>query len=86
MMRTTIKKMATYIMTKFGGDAAQEWVSNKKTILPEPSTYSDAILARHAQRIKATKDRIELKLRGLVTEKTAIEAEIPGCIQPHSTE
>jgi hypothetical protein len=39
MMRTTIDKMATYIGTKFGDDAAQEWVSNKKTIMPEP-TYS----------------------------------------------
>jgi hypothetical protein len=75
MMRTTIEKMATYIGTKFGDDAAQEWVSNKKTILPEP-TYSQAILVRHAQRVKATKDRIELKLKGLVSEKAAIEAEI----------
>ena len=48
MMRTSIEKMATYIGTKFGDDAAQEWVSNKKTILPEP-TYSQAILNRHAQ-------------------------------------
>ncbi len=75
MMRTTVKKMATYIGTKFGDDAAQEWVSNKKTILPEPA-YSEAILARHAQRVKATKGRIELKLRSLVSEKVAIEAEI----------
>ncbi len=75
MMRTSIEKMATYIGTKFGDDAAQEWVSNKKTILPEP-TYSQAILNRHAQRVRATKDRIELKLRGLAAEKTAIEAEI----------
>ena len=75
MMRTSIEKMATYIGTKFGDDAAQEWVSNKKTILPEP-TYSQAILNRHAQRVRATKDRIELKLRGLTAEKTAIEAEI----------
>jgi hypothetical protein len=37
MMRTTIDKMATYIGTKFGDDAAQEWVSNKKTIMPEPT-------------------------------------------------
>ncbi len=72
MMRTSIEKMATYIGTKFGDDAAQEWVSNKKTILPEP-TYSQAILNRHAQRVRATKERIELKLRGLTAEKTAIE-------------
>ena len=75
MMRTSIEKMATYIGTKFGDDAAQEWVSNKKIILPEP-TYSQAILDRHAQRVRATKERIELKLRGLAAEKTAIEAEI----------
>ena len=50
MMRTSIEKMATYIGTKFGDDAAQEWVSNKKTILPEP-TYSQAILVRHAQSV-----------------------------------
>jgi hypothetical protein len=61
MTRTSIEKMATYIGTKFGDDAAQEWVSNKKTILPEP-TYSQAILNRHAQRVRATKDRIKLKL------------------------
>ena len=35
MMRTSIEKMATYIGTKFGDDAAQEWVSNKRIILPE---------------------------------------------------
>ncbi len=73
MMRTSIKKMATYIGSKFGDDEAQEWVSKKKTILPEP-TYSQAILDRHAQRVRATKDR--MKLRGLAAEKTAIEAEI----------
>jgi hypothetical protein len=43
----------------------------QKTILPEP-TYSQAVLDRHAQRVKAIKDRIKLKLRGLVSEKAAI--------------
>ncbi len=47
MMRTSIEKMTTYIGTTFGDDAAQEWVSNKKIILPEP-TYSQAILNQHA--------------------------------------
>ena len=47
MMRTTIEKMATYIGTKFGDDAAQEWVSNKKNILPEP-TYLLPIHPRQA--------------------------------------
>ncbi len=58
-MRTSIEKMATYIGTKFGDDAAQEWVSNKKTILPEP-TYSQAILNRHAQRVRAALPRTEV--------------------------
>jgi hypothetical protein len=70
VMRTTIDKMATYIGTKFRDDAAQEWVSNKKTIMPGP-TYSQAILTRHSQRVKATKDRIELKFKGLVAEKSS---------------
>ncbi len=35
-----------------------------------------AILDRHAARVKATKERIELKLKGLKSEKMAIEAEI----------
>ena len=35
------------------------------------------MLTRHAARVKATKDRIELKLKiGLRTEKLAIEAEL----------
>jgi hypothetical protein len=35
------------------------------------------VLTRHAARVKATKDRIELKLKiGLRTEKLAIEAEL----------
>ena len=34
------------------------------------------MLQRHAARVKATKDRIEIKLKGLGTEKSAIEAEL----------
>ena len=70
-----MEKMATYIGTKFGDDAAQEWISGKRIILPEP-THSQAILDRHAARVTATKNRIELKLRGLQDEKSAIEAEL----------
>jgi hypothetical protein len=55
MLRTSKEKMATYIGTKYGDDAAQEWTSEKCTILPEPA-YSKAILARHAERVKVTKD------------------------------
>jgi hypothetical protein len=42
---------------------------------PEPAR-SQAILDRHVARDRATKDRIELKLRGLRAKKLAIEAEI----------
>ncbi len=63
MLRTSKEKMATYIGTKYGDDAAQEWISGKRIVLPEP-TYSQAIKDRHSARVKATKARIELKLRG----------------------
>jgi hypothetical protein len=75
MLRTSMEKMATYIGTKFGDEAAQEWITGKKIVPTEP-TYSQAIKTRHAARVKATKDRIELKLRGLTTEKDAIQAEL----------
>jgi hypothetical protein len=51
------------------GSAARE------TIPPEPA-HSQAILERHAARVRATKDRIELKLRGLSAQKLAIDAKI----------
>jgi hypothetical protein len=75
MLRTSMEKMATYIGTKFGDEATQEWISSKRIIPPEPA-HSQAILKRHAARVRATKDRIELKLRGLRAKKSAIEAEI----------
>ena len=75
MLRTSMEKMATYIGTKFGDEATQEWISGKKLVLGEPA-YSQAIKDRHAARVKATKDRIELRLRGLTTEKAAIQAEL----------
>jgi hypothetical protein len=59
-----MEKMTTYIGTKFGDETAQEWISGKKIVPTEP-TYSQAIKTRHAARVKATKDRIELRLRGL---------------------
>ena len=37
MLRTSVEKMATYIGTKFGNDAAQEWTSGTQTVLPEPA-------------------------------------------------
>ena len=75
MLRTSMEKMATYIGTKYGDEAAQEWTSGKKITLSEPA-YSQAIQNRHAARVKATREQIELRLKSLRAEKAAIEAEI----------
>jgi hypothetical protein len=56
MLRTSMEKMATYIGTKYGNEAAQEWTSGKKIALLDP-TYLQAILDRHAERVKATSDQ-----------------------------
>jgi hypothetical protein len=45
MLRTSMEKMATYIGTNFGDEAALEWISGEKTVLPEPA-YSQAIRVR----------------------------------------
>jgi hypothetical protein len=71
MLRTSIEKMATYIGTKFGDEAAQEWISGKQ-INPSEPAYSQTILNRHAARVKATKERIKMKLKGYKSEKMAI--------------
>jgi hypothetical protein len=47
MLHTSIKKMTTYIGTKYGNEAAQEWTSRKKINLLEHA-YSQAIRDRHA--------------------------------------
>ena len=75
MLRTSMEKMATYIGTKYGDEAAQEWTSGKKITVYEPA-YSQAIQNRHAARVKATRERIELRLKSLRAEKAAIEVEI----------
>ncbi len=75
MLRTFMEKMATYIGTKYGNKAAQEWTSGKKIVLLKPA-YMQVILVRHTERVKATRERIELRLKSLRTEKTAIEAKI----------
>jgi len=75
MLRTSMEKMATYIGTKYGNKAAQEWTSGKKIVLQEPA-YLQAILVRHAERVKATRERIQLRLKSLRAEKTAIKAEL----------
>ena len=66
--------MANYICTKHGNEAAQEWTSRKK-IAPSKPAYSQVILDRHVARVKATRERIELKLKSLRVEKMAAKTE-----------
>jgi hypothetical protein len=75
MLQTSMEKMATYIGTKYGDEAAQEWTSKKKITLSEPA-YSQAIRDRHEARVKGTREQTELRLKSLRAEKMAIEAEI----------
>jgi hypothetical protein len=75
MLCTSMKKMTTYVGTKYGNEAAQEWTSRKKINLLEPA-YSQAIRDRHAAWVIATRERIKLKLRSLRAEKMAIETKI----------
>ncbi len=75
MLRTSKEKMATYIGTKYGDNAAQEWTSKKRMVLPE-SIYSKAILDRHAERVQVTRDQVNLKLSSLQQENLAIDNEI----------
>jgi hypothetical protein len=70
-----MEKMTTYIGTKYGNEAAQEWTSGKNINLLEPA-YSQAIWDRHAARVRATSEQIELKLRSLMAEKMAIKTKI----------
>ncbi len=75
MLHTSMEKMATYIGTKYGNKAAQEWTRGKKIVLLEPA-YLQAILVRHVERVKATRERIELRLKSLRAEKTTIKDKI----------
>jgi hypothetical protein len=75
MLCTSMEKMAMYIGTKYGNKAAQEWTSGKKIVLQEPA-YLQAILVRHAERVKATRECIQLRLKSLMAEKTAIVAKL----------
>ena len=61
---TSKEKMTTYIGTKYGDKAAQEWTSKKRIMSKEPK-YSDAIEIRHAKRIRPTKERLNRKLTSL---------------------
>jgi hypothetical protein len=69
MLCTSMEKMTTYIGTEYGNEAAQELTSGKKINLQEPA-YSKAILDRHAARVKATREQIELRLKSLRAEKS----------------
>ncbi len=71
MLCTLMEKMTTFIGTKYGNEAAQEWTSGKKINLLEPA-YSQAIWDRHAARVRGTREWIELKLRSLRAKKMAI--------------
>jgi hypothetical protein len=75
LLHTSMEKMATYIGTNYGNEAAQEWTSGKG-IAPIKPAYSQVILGRHVARVKATRERIELRLKSLRAEKTAIEADV----------
>jgi hypothetical protein len=75
MLRTSMEKMTTYIGTKYGNEAAQEWTSGQKIDLLKPA-YSQAIRDRHAARVRATRERIQLNLGSLRAEKMAIETKI----------
>ena len=83
MLRSSVEKMATYISTKFGNEAAQEWTSGEQTVLPEP-TYLMFILARHAERVKATMDQLNLTLTSFRDIKVDIVAEISANLGNHS--
>jgi hypothetical protein len=83
MLRTSMEKMTTYIGTNYGNEAAQEWTSRKRINLLEPA-YSQAMQDRHAARVRATREWIELKLRSLRAEKTAIETKINDAYQLQS--
>jgi hypothetical protein len=61
MLCTSKEKMATYIETKYSDNTAQEWTSDKRIMLAEP-TYSSAIETRHAERVWATRDQLIKKI------------------------
>jgi hypothetical protein len=82
MLHTSMEKMTTYIGTKYGNEAAQEWTSGKKINILEPA-YSQAIWDRHAARVRATREWIELKLRSLRAERMAVETKIDDAPTNH---
>ena len=85
MLCTSKEKMATYIGTKYGDNAAQEWTSDKCIVSKEPK-YSDAIEIRHAERVQATKEGLNCKLTSLTAELKAIDDEIKQDFNNHDLE
>jgi hypothetical protein len=75
MLRTSKKKMATYIGTKYVHDAAQEWTSKKCMVLAE-LTYSSAIKTRHSERVQANREQPNRKMTSLTAEQNEILKEI----------
>ena len=75
MIRTSMEKMALYICTEFSAKAAQEWTSGKQTVLKEPA-YLQVVLARHAERVKATRDRLNRKLTSFREKRQEIEGKL----------
>jgi hypothetical protein len=75
MLQTSVEKMTTYIGMHYGNDAAQEWTRGVQTVLPEP-VHLLFILAMHAERVKAIKDRLTLKLTSLKDERADIANEV----------
>jgi hypothetical protein len=71
MLRTSKEKLAFYIGTNFGGDACQEWLSEKQLVLQEP-TYPDSVLARHEVREKAVIDRVTKMVTSLKNQLQVI--------------
>ncbi len=69
------EKMATYVGTKYGDNAAQEWTSKKGIVLSDP-IYSSAVETRLAERVRATKEQLNQKMTSLMAEKNEILKEI----------
>jgi hypothetical protein len=70
------EKMATYIGTKYSDNVAQEWTSKKRIVFAEQPTYSSAIETRHAERVRATRERLNCKMTSLTAEQNEILKEI----------
>ena len=75
MLRTFVEKMALYICTKLGANASQEWTSGKQTVLQEPA-HLQVVLARHAEMVKATRDRLNRNLTSLKEKRLEIDGNL----------